>query len=55
MFVITKETYKTNNIEAIVDDNGTLWLNKTYIEEKLHHKKLTVITSKYWLPRLYKS
>ena len=31
MFV--KETYEINNIEAIVHDNGTLWLQEKDIEK----------------------
>ena len=34
MFFIIKETCEINNIEAIADHNGTLWLNKKHIEEK---------------------
>ena len=34
MSVITKKTYENNDIEVIVDNNGTLWLNKKYIEKK---------------------
>ena len=39
MVNIDKET--NNNIEAIVDGVGTLWLNEKHIEERLVHKKLT--------------
>ena len=42
-----KETYENNNIEVIVDDIGTLWLNEMHIEEMLGHKNLPVITNKY--------
>ena len=42
-----QRTYENNNIEVIVDDNGTLWLNQKHIEEKLGHKNLTVITNRY--------
>ena len=38
MFNIDKETYENNNIEAIIDGIGTLWLNEKHIEEKLGHK-----------------
>ena len=34
MVNIDKETYENNNIEAIVDGIGTLWVNEKYIEEK---------------------
>ena len=47
MFNIDKETYKNNDTETIVDDIGTLWLNEKNIEEKLGHKNLPAITSKY--------
>ena len=42
-----KETYEKNNIEAIVDGIGSLWLNEEHIKEKIGHKNLPVITSKY--------
>ena len=41
MVNIDKETYENNNMEAIVDGTGTLWLNEKHIEEKLGHKKFT--------------
>ena len=47
MVNINKETYENNNIEAIIDGIGTLWLNEKHIEEKLGHKNLPAITSKY--------
>ena len=47
MVNINKETYENNNIEAIVDDKGTLWLNEKNIEEMLGHKNLPAITNKY--------
>ena len=46
MFNIDKETYENNEIEAIVDDIGTLWLNEKNIKEKIGHKNLPVITNK---------
>ena len=46
MVNIDKETYENNNIEAIVDGIGMLWLNEKHIEEKLGHKNLLVITNK---------
>ena len=49
MFVITKEVYKNNVIEVIVDNNRTLWLNEKHVKEKLDHKSLVVITRKYCL------
>ena len=45
--ILTKKTYKNNNIEAIVYDIGKLWLNEKHIEEKLGHKNLPAITNKY--------
>ena len=47
MVDISKETYKKNDIEVIVDGIGMLWLNEKHVEEKLGHKNLTVITNKY--------
>ena len=47
MFNITKETLENNGIEVIVDRVNALWLNEKNIEEKLGHKYLPVITSKY--------
>ena len=47
MVDIGKETYENNNIEAIIDGIGALWLNEKHIEEKLGHKNLSVITRKY--------
>ena len=47
MFNIDKETYKNNDIEAIIDSIGTLWLNEKKIEEKLGHKNIPAITNKY--------
>ena len=32
---ITIGTYQSNNIEVIVDDNDTLWLNEKHIENKI--------------------
>ena len=47
MFNIDKETYKNNNIEAIVDSIGASWLNEKNIEEKLGHKNLPATRNKY--------
>ena len=44
---ISKNTYENNDIEVIVDGIRTLWFNEKHIEEKLGHKNLPVITSKY--------
>ena len=44
---INKETYKNNDIEAIADGIGMLWLNEKHKKEKLGHKNLPAITNKY--------
>ena len=46
MIDISKK-HESNGIEVIVDGIDTLWLNEKYIEEKLYHKNLPVITNKY--------
>ena len=46
MIAITKGAYEKNGVEVIVDNNGTLWLNKKYIEE-LYYINLPVDTRKY--------
>ena len=38
MIDINKETLENNDIEVIIDDVNTLWLNKKHIEEQLGHK-----------------
>ena len=45
-FLLAKK-HGNNNIEVIVHGIGTSWLNEKYIEEKLGHKNLPVITNKY--------
>ena len=52
MFNITKETLENNGVEVIVDSFNALWLNEKNIEEKLGHKNLPVVTSKY--DKIYK-
>ena len=47
MVDISKKTHENDDIEVIVDGIGTLWLNEKHVEEKLGHKNLPVITSKY--------
>ena len=47
MNFITKETVENNNIEVIVDDNDTLWLNEKNIEETLGNIDLIIITNRY--------
>ena len=44
---INKERYENNDIEVIVDDIGTLWINEKHVEEILGYKNLPVITEKY--------
>ena len=51
MVDITKETLENNDI-IIVDSVNALWLNEKNIEEKLGHKNLPVVTSKY--DKIYK-
>ena len=46
MIVITKETYKNNVAEAIIHDNGILWLNAQYIEIESGHSSLPVVTGR---------
>ena len=45
----SRKTYERNGIEAIVDNDGILWLNKKHIEEQLDHEHLRIITLKYSL------
>ena len=47
MIKISVKIYETKDIEVILDDNDTLWLNEKHIEEKLGYNDLPVITSKY--------
>ena len=47
MIKVSAKTYENNDIEVIVDENDTLWLNEKDIEDKLGHKKLTAIPNKY--------
>ena len=51
MVDITKETLENNDI-VIVDSVNALWLNEKNVEEKLGHKNLPVVTSKY--DKIYK-
>ena len=34
---MSREPYERNGIEAIMDNNGILWLNEKHIEEGLDH------------------
>ena len=40
--ILTKK-HENNNIEAIIDGIGMLWLNEKHIEEKLGHKNLIFV------------
>ena len=40
MVDISRETYETNGIEAIVDNDGMSWLNEKHVEEGLEDKNL---------------
>ena len=37
MIELSAETYAKNGIETILDCQGKLWLNETYIEEFRYH------------------
>ena len=50
--ILTKKHMKKNDIEAIVDDINTLWLNEKHVERKLGHKNLQFIINKY--DKMYK-
>ena len=39
MINISVETYESNGVEPIIDNNGTWWLNKKYIEKVYMKKK----------------
>ena len=52
MINITKKTVENNGIRVIVDSVNTLWPNEKNIEEKLDHKNLPVVSSKY--DKIYK-
>ena len=47
MLDISREWYKRNGVETIVDSNGILWLNERYIEDGLAHKNLWMTVEKY--------
>ena len=52
MVNITKEAYKNNDIEVIIDNLNRLWLNEKHIEEQLGLKNISSITNKY--DKIYK-
>ena len=45
MVDISKKTFKSSDIEVIVNGIGMLWLNEKHVEEKLGHQNLPVITN----------
>ena len=47
MVDISRKTYERNGIEAIVDNDGILWLNKKHIKEQLDHEHMWTIPLKY--------
>ena len=47
MVDISRKTYERNGIEAIVDNDGILWLNKKHIKEQLDHEHMRIIPLKY--------
>ena len=40
MVGINRKTYKTNDLEAVVNSDGIFWLTEKHIEEVLDHKKV---------------
>ena len=42
-----EKTYKRNDIEKIVDNDGIMWLNEKHIEKGLDHTKLRKNATKY--------
>ena len=44
---ISRETYERSGIEAIVDNDGLLWLKEKHVKGGLDHKNLQEITIKY--------
>ena len=47
MVDISRETYERNGIEAIVDNDGILRLNKKHIKEQFDHEHMRIIRLKY--------
>ena len=47
MINITTKTYENNDIEAIIDRFGKLWLNEKNVEKQLGHKNLPTVTNIY--------
>ena len=44
-----RETYESNGIETIIDNDGTLWLSEKHIEQELNHINLPESTIKHHL------
>ena len=44
-----RETYESNDIETIIDNDGTLWLSEKHIEQELNHINLAEGTIKHHL------
>ena len=47
MVDISRKTYERKGIETIQDNNGILWFNGKYIDERLDHKNMRENTIKY--------
>ena len=47
MAVVTEKSFENNDIEEMIDNNGTLQLNRKHIKERLDHKNLPISTRKY--------
>ena len=43
MVVITKETWRKNGVEVIVDKNGAKWLNEKHRGENLKHSSFELL------------
>ena len=44
-----RETYESNGIETIIDNDGTLWLSERHREQELNHINLPESTIKHYL------
>ena len=47
MVDLSRRTYKRNDIEKIVDNDGILWLNEKHIEEGVDNENLRKVTVNY--------
>ena len=55
MVDMSRKTYERNGKEAIIYNDGILWLNEKHIEKGLDHKILWEITTNYnWTHRKHK-